>query len=341
MLNSLEEYISSFCQDKKFDVILAWDFFNYVDRSTMEWVIRRLSQHCRPNALLHMVRYLGRNIPAAPQHYQILDQYQVKLTGQDLWCSRPFPAIDTTSMLKAMTGYGMEHTYLQQEGMVQNITEQVFRYMPEGKISKRREGSAELPIHAGISSALESHRSYGFELLCDHLKKMPSPCVLDLGSKVTRSSDFLNEYAEQVYVEDLAPSLIPSSTSDEPVIRQHALLYDKNVKFDVIFAWDLFNFTSAKQLEEIYRRLLPHIHSATKIFAFFYTGSELPSRPQKCYLVDNKNIALLPAPKKNNEGNELSAVSLLKVFERFNLAQTYILRPGMHRGIYEYIFQAR
>lgn len=288
-----------------------------------------------------MVKYIGRNIPAAPRHYQIKDQYQVKITSNDLWCTRPFPPLDTTSLLKAMPGYTMEHTYLQQPGMTQDITEQVLRYQPNGKNNKRREASAELPIHSGISATLEAHCSYGLEMLCAYLQNLQNACVLDLGSKVTRSSDFLHAYAEDVYVEDLAPSLITSSNSDEPPIRQHALRYENHIKFDVIFAWDLFSYCSRTQLEMIYQKLLPHIHSRTKIFAFFYTGSELPVRPQKCYIVDDKNISLVPAPRQKPNGNELSASALLKVFDRFSLANTYILRPGMHRGIYEYIFQVK
>jgi len=337
----LDEYLSAFSEDKKFDVILAWDIFNYVDRNTLEWLINRLNQYCRPDTLLHMVKYIGRNIPATPRHYQIMDQYQIKITSHDLCCSRPFPNMDTTSMLKAMPGYSMEHTYLQHQGMTQDITEQVFRYQPNGKTNKRREASAELPIHAGISATLEAHRSYGLEDICTYLKTIENACVLDLGSKVTRSSDFLHEYAEHVYVEDLAPSLITSANSDEPAIRQHALRYEENIQFDVIFAWDLFSYSNRAQLENIYQKLLPHIHLNTKIFAFFYTGSELPVRPQKCYIVDDQNIALVPAPKRASNNNELSAVALLKIFKQFNLANTYILRPGMHRGIYEYIFQAK
>lgn len=341
LLSSLDDYLSHFSEKKQFDVILAWDIFNYFDRHTLEWLVNRLHHHCRPDTLLHMVKYIGRNIPASPRHYQILNQYQVKITSNELWCSRPFPPMDTTSLLKAMPGYSMEHTYLQQSGMTQDITEQVLRYQPEGKTNKRREASAELPIHSGISSTLEDHRSYGLENLCAYLNTIKHASVLDLGSKVTRSGDFLHHYAEHVYVEDLAPSLIASSNPDEPVIRQHALRYEDSIKFDVIFAWDLFSYCSRTQLELVYQKLLPHIHHHTKIFAFFYTGAELPARPQKCYIIDEKNISLVPAPRHKNSGNELSASALLKVFERFSLANTYILRPGMHRGIYEYVFQVR
>jgi hypothetical protein len=340
-LTQLDDYLSSFSQEKKFDVILAWDIFNYFDSESLKWLINRLSQHCRADTLLHMVKYIGRNIPATPRHYQIMDQYQIRICGQELWCSRPFSNLDTATMLKAMPGYSMEHTYLQHQGMTQDISEQVFRYQPDGKNNKRREASAELPIHTGISATMEAHRSYGLETICEYLKTQQNACVLDLGSKVTRSGDFLHQYAEQVFVEDLAPSLISSPNSDEPAIRQHALRYNPDVKFDVIFAWDLFSYCSRAQLELIYQKLAPHVKPNTKMLAFFYTGSELPVRPQKCYIIDDKNIALVPAPRRDPNEKELSAVALLKVFNQFNLANTFILRPGMHRGIYEYVFQTK
>lgn len=332
----LDEYLSNFAEDKKFDVILAWDIFNYLDLGTISWLITRLNRHSHPNTLLHMVKYIGRNLPARPRHYQILDQYQVKISCAGILCSRPFPLMDTTSMLKGMTHYSMEYTYLQHEGMSQDITEHLLRYQPDGKSNKRRESSAELPGNLRGLDAVP-HRSYGMENICKHLLSVKNATLLDLGSKVTRTSDFFHLYAENVYVEDIIPSL----TEGDTPIRKHALRYPEQTKFDVIVAWDLFSYCNRTQLAAIFQKLQPHLHENTKIFAFFYTGALLPIRPQKCYILDDKNIALLPTPKRPASNVELSAVGLLKIFNQFHLENTYILQPGMLRGIYEYIFQTK
>lgn len=332
----LDDYLSNFSEEKKFDIILVWDIFNYLDQNTMSWLVNRLNRYSHPNTLLHMVKYIGRNLPARPRHYQIIDQYQVKISCSGILCSRPFPNMDTTSMLKGMTNYVMEYTYMQHQGMSQDITEHVLRYQPDGKSNKRREASAELPGNLRGLDAIP-HRSYGLEHICKYLLSIQNATVLDLGSKVTRTSDFFHLYAENVYVEDIIPSL----TENDSAIRKHALRYPEHIKFDVVIAWDLFSYCNRTQLAAIFQKLQPHLHEKTKIFAFFYTSSELPVRPQKCYILDDKSIALIPAPKRPSSSTELSAVGLLKIFNQFNLENTYILQPGMLRGIYEYIFQAK
>lgn len=338
----LDDYLSEFGEGKKFDIILAWDILNYLDRETLHWLVVRLNRYCHANTLLHCLKYVGRNLSASPRHYQIIDQYSIKMSDPGTLCSRPFPSLDTNTTLKSMPGYSMEHTFMQQEGMAPDVSEHVLRYRPDEKTSKRQMASAELSRATELlPHAALPHRSYALENICAGLRGLQNATVLDLGSKATHSGDFLLEYAEKVYVEDILPSLVATGAAGEAShIRQHALRYQADVKFDVILAWDLFNFCTRAQLAAIHQKLEPHLHSETKIFAFFYNGAELPDRPQKCYVLDEKNIALLPAPGRKAAGEDLTAVALLKVFHEFHLANTYILRPGMHRGVYEYIFQS-
>src|SRR5690606_3573877 len=42
---SLDDYLSEFADGKKFDIILTWDIFNYLDRETLQWLVARLNQH--------------------------------------------------------------------------------------------------------------------------------------------------------------------------------------------------------------------------------------------------------------------------------------------------------
>src|SRR5690606_13092894 len=186
----------------------------------------------------------------------------------------------------------------------------------------------------------EPHRPYGLEQICTHLRTVKNATVLNLGSKATHRGDVFLDYAGQVDAEDIVPSLVATAAASEIQIRQHALNYKSDIKFDVVLAWDLFNFCSHAQLVAIYEKLHPHLHTDTHIFTFFYAGREKPARPQKCYVLDDKNIALVPVPKRRVSEPELTAGAVLKVFAEFHLANTYILRPGMHGGIYEYIFKA-
>jgi cyclopropane fatty-acyl-phospholipid synthase-like methyltransferase len=338
----LEAYLSSFDPENKFDIILAWDIFNYLDSDTLRWLMERLNRHCHPNTLLHSVKYLGRRLPAVPRHFQILDQYRINISGTELFCSRPFPPLDTAQQLKHMPDYVMEHTFMQQPGMEQQLAEQVLRYRPE-KDHRRQLASAELSQGSGLlMQQTLAHRSYGLEQVCARLRVTPGARVLDLGSRATRTADFFLEYAEEVYSEDILPALMPNvrGRGDASLLRLHALNFDPQLRFDLVLAWDVFNFCSSEQLQAIFQKLKPHLAEDASIFAFFYAGSEKPERSQKCYVLDDKNLALVPAPKRRAETEDLTAVAVLRMLGNFHLANTYILRPGMQGGLYEYIFRA-
>jgi hypothetical protein len=355
--DALEEYLHSFSENEKFDVVLTWDIFNYLDKDTFYWLINRLNTYSHADTLLHMIKYIGKDIPSSPCYFQILDHYQVKISQPGIFSKRAFPTLDSAHMLRGLSQYAIEDIYLQHNGMAHDITEQVLRYQPVKKHIKKSLASSELyktdlvPSNSGVHNSsgvgadgLEAvHRSYGLENICTYLSGLQHANLLDLGSRITRSSDFFHEYAENVYVEDLVPSLIKPSSSNEPpkvLVRQHALRYGKDIKFDVILAWDIFNFCSREQLAFIYEKIKPHVHVGTKLVCFFYKSSELPEKPRKYYILDNKHIALVPSAKRSEAKEDFSSIALLKIFQHFQLEHPHILQPGMHPGLYEYVFCA-
>lgn len=339
---ALENYLTTFAADKKFDVILAWDIFNYLDPATLNWLIKRLNQHCRANTLVHCIKYVGRHMPAAPRQYQLVDQYQINISADRTDRARRFATMSTSTLLKNMPDYLVDHTYMRHEGMPQDITELVLRFQPDKKDSKRQLASAELEHSSNdLPEHRLPHRSYAMEQICAHLRSLPKATVLNLGSRSTHSTDFFLAHAEEVFAEDLVYSLITPSSPDDvaSALRQHALNFSPEIKFDVILAWDLFNHCSSVQLAAIHQKLLPHIHQNTKIFALFYAGAHKPQWPQKCFVVNEQNITLVPAPKRTIAKEDISAVGWLKIFREFKMSSTFIFKPGMLQGICEYIFQ--
>lgn len=336
----LSRHLSTF-NEASFDIILAWDIFNYLDAETLLWLMSQLNRHSHSNTLLHMIKYVGRQLPAAPRHHQILDQHQLKLTCSSLLCSRPFASLDTTKMLKNMPGYTMEQSFMNHEGMTEGIAEHVLRFEADKKNNKRQIASTGLVVGDQLLKQTLPHRSYGLEKICHFLQKKPKTTILNLGSKSTHTSDFFQDYAAQIYAEDIVPSLLtPEDPSSDLSLRQHALSYEDTLTFDIILVWDLFNFCSRTQLNAICAKLRPHMHARTQLLAMFYAGSETPERPQKYYILDDQNLAFLPTPKQQRVVTEITPGAVLKALGDFHLAQSYILRPRMQRGIYEYVFQA-
>ena len=78
----LSEYLSTYLKDNQFDIIFTWDYFNYFDQQTLQVLMTCLIKHCRPDTLIHSIRYMNSSIPEQPRGFEIADQYYVKITQQ-------------------------------------------------------------------------------------------------------------------------------------------------------------------------------------------------------------------------------------------------------------------
>ncbi|MDQ2075850.1 hypothetical protein [Marinimicrobium sp. ABcell2] len=335
----LEPELSRLDPEKHFDVILAWDLFNYLDTDTIAWLMKRLSQHCHANTLVHFLRYTSQRIPAKPRHCQIIDQYRVALHSDRPVGPRKYQPLNTTDTLRCMPDHSLDGSYVNHHGMALGVSEHVLRYRPTQRAGNRQLACAELsaaPYTASQGGAL--HHSHGLAHICQVLRQNPNSTVLDLGGKSGRNGDFLLQYAERVYRDDLVPSLLPDTGEDSAGLMNHALKFEADLKFDVILAWDIFNFCSQQQILTIRERLRPHLKPNSLLFAITYSGADRPHSPQQFRIVDNQRVSITANKKASVTEFPFTTASLLKALGEFRLAKTYILQPGMKRGVYEYLF---
>jgi hypothetical protein len=92
------------------------------------------------------------------------------------------------------------------------------------------------------------YRSPGFGLISNHLRIAPGQNVLDLGAANTLKIEFLGELKCKIYVEHLSVILdglntLPAAeTASVSEGVDQLLSYAEGAPFDVVLAWDLFNY---------------------------------------------------------------------------------------------------
>lgn len=345
ILEQLDHHIDDRKLNDRFDLVLTWDLFNYLDLAGVEWFTKKLSKLCNPNALIHSVRYLGANIPAHPQTFQIVSQYQLMICDAVEAAPRRHASHDTARLLKLMPDFYLENTYLNFEGMIPGLMENVLRFQPQKTLSGRRQSSDELNIadapqmSTAIQRDLLPHISPALANVFSAITT--TSAILDLGQKTRQNYNLLYGITQNIYAENLHQELqIQEKAGGELHFKAHMLNFPPDLRFDIILLWDTLNFLSPEIIEKLFDRLRPWLHDNTVIHAIVYSGKEIPASPQQFLMRTTAEMDICPSSKKVAT-DPLTSSRLLKLMKTFKLDETFVFRPGMQRGIYEYIFRCR
>ena len=113
-----------------FDVVLAWDLFNYVDRDQLRCLAADLAWLSRPGALMLAFISTAKEIPAQAGDFQIADEATL------LWRPRttemrPSPKLPPADVERLIAGFAVVHSVLMRHG----IREYLFERRAEGAVA--------------------------------------------------------------------------------------------------------------------------------------------------------------------------------------------------------------
>lgn len=328
-----------------YDLILTWDLLNYLDLPGVERLMSKIVPLCRPDTLIHSVRYLGSAIPRLPQHFQIVDQYQLLVSAPTDQAPRVHNSHDTARLLRLVPSFYLEHTYLNFDGMIPGLMENVLRFQPQKSLLRHRQASDELAdtetiyAAASVQPSRDTHISPALQRVFKEIATTEQPAILDLGPKTRQNYDFLHSLTQNIYAENIYQELqIQEKTAAEPRFKAHMLNYPEHLRFDVVLLWDILNFFPPSVIAELFGRLRPHLHAGSVIHALVYSGREIPETPQTFVLRTRGELEIATAAKRP-ACEPLTSSRMLKLMKTFHLAETFVFQPGMQRGIYEYLFR--
>jgi hypothetical protein len=112
--------VLGFAEETRFDVLLAWDLFNYLELSELETLMRRLSRWCNPGALLLALISSQPVIPAEPTVFRILDAERMLYETRSP-ATRRGPRHNPRDVLKAMMGFEVSSSFLLRNGIQEYV----------------------------------------------------------------------------------------------------------------------------------------------------------------------------------------------------------------------------
>ncbi len=332
--------LASYKEDDKFDVILVWDLLNYLNLGQVTQFFDYLRPFCKPNTLVYMLRYADKNIPHVPRKFSVKDKYLLELSDDDVR-PRLMPHYSTMQLLRSMPGYYLQDTLLGQAGMLKGITEHVLRFLPSAEskhlISKSETTRTDL-IKPPAVYGTKKHLSPSIAEVMSLLQSDDDFVVLDLGAPANRPEDDIVKRSGSYFRVDLFSMLELCRSQKTETLNLSVLDYQMTKKFDVILVWDLFNYCTPAQIQQLDRALSSISHSDTFLLSYMYTGRNHPSTPSRFEVVDGSRVSISTTSASFSSLKSVTGVSLLRLLESFGMDKTYAYRDGMDRNIIEYIF---
>lgn len=203
--------------------------------------------------------------------------------------------------------------------MLPGFSEQVLRYKPSKNSRNQYRSFTEFDTPATDNTQnRHHHRSPGLLNIIREARNTPQT-LLDLGARSQENMEIWRRLFNEVYFEDLGSSLqwhkqAKHSDQFEP-ISPTILRYPDNQKFDVIIAWDIFNFCSSEQLTCIADRLKSISHDNTVILTSLYTGKNIPKRPARFWLDNDEKLQIENLAQDDRKQDRLTVTGLMKFLQ--------------------------
>ena len=109
------EYLLPYKKNTRFDVILSWDIFNYLERDELQSLIRHLGNFCHTGTLLFALISTSKYVPEKPMTFQIMDHDRL-LYQTNSKVLRPCPRYQQTDLNQLIPNFRICNSFLLRNG---------------------------------------------------------------------------------------------------------------------------------------------------------------------------------------------------------------------------------
>ncbi|WP_444996719.1 class I SAM-dependent methyltransferase [Aliikangiella sp. IMCC44359] len=339
----LEEHLVRKPEGLKFDFVLCWDILNYLSTDVLEYLMKLLSPHFREGTILHTMRYVGATMPKRPGNFKILSDFNFHMEHDPSVSRVPTNQLSMVKLLKHMGTFTMRKTMMNKERMQSDVTEHLLEYgfaafaknLKRDTQSSSRSYMSEVVAYDNISMP-------GISKVLQRTIKRPQNTILEAGKKNGRRMNFLSAMTDNFYVEDVFSLMtwhkkiaINSTTS----FSENTLLFARDVSFDLVLLWDLFNFLQIEQIEKLLQLLERHLAPGSYVHCILFKNDGAPDSPAVFEINDDLSVSV----KGDVCGKQVRSISntaqLMMLMSRFKMESTHFGCIGKKENYLEFIFE--
>jgi SAM-dependent methyltransferase len=178
------------------------------------------------------------------------------------------------------------------------------------------------------------HRSLALAALFDEIRGR-RVTVLDLGSAVGSNVEFLSQYGCKLYIEDLYAALSSRLSSGEegdiagPEFFAEFLSLPDDTRFDVILAWDLFNYLRRKELAYFGELLRRYTEPGALAFALMSYHKQIPAQPYRFKIQDERTLVYDRRTAAERPSPRFVPYEVTGLLKGFHVDRSFLLQHGI------------
>jgi len=177
------------------------------------------------------------------------------------------------------------------------------------------------------------HRSLALAALFDEIRGRKVQ-VLDLGPALGSNVEFLSQFGCKLYIEDLYAALSSRTPSGEgelagPEFFAEFLAVPDETRFDVIFAWDLFNYLHRKELVHFAAQLRRHCDRGARLFALMSILKTMPAQPFRFKIQDEQHLIYERRTATERPSPRYAPAEMTDTFKGLRVDRSFLLRHGI------------
>jgi len=202
-----------------------------------------------------------------------------------------------------------------------------------------------------VSTAPEERlRSRAFAAAVEDLGRISRCRVLDLGAARGENVEFFSGVGCTLEILDLYPQLTErpdrlSRTHESfaigelvgSILRQRPGQEAERQEFDLLLAWDLFDFLAPEQIRGLVEGLEPWIRSGSRLLSRVSYLGTVPSEPRQVRVLDSETLLVTTSTAGRRSSPRYTEPQLLKVMPGWEVDQCFLQRDGFR----EYLFVRR
>ena len=195
---------------------------------------------------------------------------------------------------------------------------------------------------AEVSPApLRVFRAPGLELLTGHIAARQRCDILDLGSPSRANVEYLSQFSCVLHIGDVSralaedpETLVPEEERDVEGVVERAIVFEDHIRFNAIFAWNLFDYLDEATSRAIMRRIGGYCCTGTLLYLTTSNSETIPDQPGRFTIVDERNLRVERVGVGTRSGMQHSPRGLERIMPGFRLHHSFLLGYQMQ----DYVF---
>ena len=188
------------------------------------------------------------------------------------------------------------------------------------------------PRETQVSPAV--HKSLGLNVLLDLVRGDRSYSILDLGPALEANVRFWSQFSCWLHIRDFYRSYREWKAAFVPEEESALLPFSDETVFDIILAWDLFNYFDLRELEALVQRLSRWCRPGTRLFALISSLPKISVSPTMFRILNREQISYEIPTQDTRPCPRHQPGDIARLMARFTVISSFLLR----HGIQEYVF---